>query len=64
MLRKAAITTRKKIKKKEKTKQQQQKQLNHPPSHTIMEDTIRHNIAQATSTSKTYIPCLLVTIIK
>ena len=58
ILRKIAITTPK------KKQQQQQQQLNHPPSHTIMEDTIRHNIAQMTSTSKAYIPCLLATIIK
>ena len=33
-------------------------------SHTIIEDSIRHNIAQMTSTSKAYIPCLPATIIK
>ena len=32
--------------------------------HAFMEDTIRHNIAQMTSTSKAYIPCLLAIIIK
>ena len=64
MLRKTAITTPKKKTKKQKTKQQQQQQqqLSHPPSHAIIEDTIRHNIAQMTSTSKAYIPCLLATI--
>ena len=30
----------------------------------IREDTIRDDIAQMTSTSKAYIPCLLATIIK
>ena len=58
MLRKTVITT---PKKKEK---QQQQQLSHPPSCTIIEDTIRHNIAQTTSASKAYIPCLYATIIK
>ena len=32
--------------------------------HAFMEDTIRHIIAQKTSTSKGYTPCLLVIIIK
>ena len=40
------------------------KRTSYPPSHTIIEDTIRHNIAQITSTSKAYIPCLPATIIK
>ena len=40
------------------------KETSYPPSHTITEDTIRHNIAQMTSTSKAYIHCLLATIIK
>ena len=40
------------------------KNTSYPPSHTIIEDSIRHNIAQMTSTSKVYIPCLLATIIK
>ena len=67
MLRKAAITTPKEkyiyiYKKQKKQQQQQQQQLSHPPSHAIIEDTIRHNIAQMTSTSKAYIPCLLATI--
>ena len=64
MPRKTAITTPKKKTKKQKTKQQQQQQqqLSHPPSHAIIEDTIRHNIAQMTSTSKASIPCLLATI--
>ena len=61
MLRKTAITT---PKKKQQQQQQEQQQLSHPPSHTIIEDTIRHNIAQMTSISKAYIPCLLATVIK
>ena len=54
----------------QKTKQNKKKQknktkkLSYPPSHTIIEDTIRHDIAQMTSTSKAYISCLLATIIK
>ena len=40
------------------------KTTSHPLSHTIIEDTIRHEIAQMTSTNKAYISCLLVTIIK
>ena len=40
------------------------KKTSYPPSHTIIEDTIRHNIAQITSTSKAYIPCFLAIIIK
>ena len=58
MLRKTAITTPK------KKQQQQQQQLSHPLSHIIIEDAIRHNIAQMTSKSKAYIPCLLAKIIK
>ena len=42
----------------------QKKKTSFPPSHMIIEDTFRHNIAQMTSTSKAYIPCLLATIIK
>ena len=57
MLRKTVALTRKKKKKKKK-------ETSYLPSHTIIEDTIRNNIAQMTSTSKAYIPCLLVTIIK
>ena len=33
------------------------------PLHAFMGDTIRHNFAQMTSTSKTFIPCFLVIII-
>ena len=40
------------------------KTTSHLLSHTIMEDTIRHEITQMTSINKAYIPCLLVTIIK
>ena len=29
--------------------------------HALLEDTIRHTIAQVTFTSKAYIPCLLAT---
>ena len=65
MLRKSAITNPKKKQQQIKQQQQQQQQqLSHPPFHTIIEDTIRHNIAQMTSTSKAYIPYLLATIIK
>ena len=46
------------------TTPKEKKRLSHPPFHTIIEDTIRHNIAQMTSTSKAYIPCLLATMIK
>ena len=56
MGKKTAITTPKETKNKKK--------LSHPRFHTITEDTIRHNIAQMTSTSKTDIPCPLATIIK
>ena len=45
-------------------KKKQQQQLSHPPSHTIIENAIRDNIAQMTSKSKACIPCLLATIIK
>ena len=56
---------RKKRQKKQHQQQQQQQQLSHPPpSHAVIEDIIRQIIAQMTSTSKTYIPCLLATIIK
>ena len=52
-------------KRQKKQHQQQQQQLSHPPpSHAVIEDIIRQIIAQMTSTSKTYIPCLLATIIK
>ena len=66
MLRMTPITTRKKKKTKQQQQQQQQQQrLSHPPFHTIIiEDTIRHNIAQMTPASKAYISCLLATIIK
>ena len=40
------------------------KQKSYPASHAIIEVTIRHNIAQMTSTSKAFIPCLLAIIIK
>ena len=52
MLRKTAITTPK-----------EEKKMSHSPFHTIIKDTIRHNIAQMTSTSKAYMPCLLAVII-
>ena len=35
----------------------------YPLPHAFMEDTIRLNIAQMTSTSKAYVPCLLLIII-
>ena len=57
-LTKTVITTPK------KQQQQQQQQLSHPPSHTIIENAIRDNIAQMTSKSKVCIACLLATIIK
>ena len=47
MLRKTAVTTPK------------GKKLRYRPPHTIIEDTVRHNIVQMTSTSKACIPCLL-----
>ena len=40
------------------------KRTSYSPSHTIIEDTIWHNIAQMTSARMAYIPCLLATIIK
>ena len=40
------------------------KKTSYSPSHTIIKDTITHNIAQMTSTIKAYIPCLLATINK
>ena len=40
------------------------KTLSDPPFHAIIEDTIKHNIAQMTSTSKVYILCFFATIIK
>ena len=54
-------------KKKKKNKKKTNKQIkkkSYPLPHAFMEDTIRHNIAQMTSTSKAYIPCLLAIIIK
>ena len=57
MLMKAVNTTPKEKKKKKEKK-------SHPPLHTIIKDTIRHNIAQMTSTSKADILCLLATIFK
>ena len=65
MLRKTEITTPKKKNnnnKKKQKQQQQEQQLSHPQSHVIIEDTIRHNIAQMASASKASIPCLLATI--
>ena len=41
-----------------------QNRTSYPLPHAFMGDTIRHNIAQLTLTSKAYIPCLLVIIIK
>ena len=40
------------------------KRMSHPQSHAIIEESIRHNIAQMTSTSKVYIPYILAIIIK
>ena len=40
------------------------KRLKYPLPLSSIEDTIRHNIAQITSTSKAYIPCPLIIIIK
>ena len=40
------------------------KTISYPPFQTIIEDTVSQNIAQMTSTSKMYIPCLPGTIIK
>ena len=41
-----------------------EKKSSHPPSHVILADSIRHNIAQTTSTSKPFTPCLVATISK
>ena len=49
---------------KKQTNKTKQNRTSYPLPHAFMEDTARHNIAQMTSTSKTYIPCLLVLIIK
>ena len=48
----------------QKNKQTKQNRTSYPLTYAFMEDTIKHNIAQMTSTSKAYIPCLLVIIIK
>ena len=42
----------------------EKKKTSSPLPHGFMEDTVRHNIAQMTSASKAYIPCLLAIIIK
>ena len=47
-----------------KNKQAKRNRTSYPLPHAFMEDTIRHDIAQMTSTSKAYIPCVLVIIIK
>ena len=41
-----------------------QNRTSYPLRHALMEDTTRHNIAQMTSSSKVYIPCLHFIIIK
>ena len=75
ILRKTEVLPREKKKKKEKkqtsnkyektNKQNEPQQVtSYPLPHAFVENTIRHNIAQMTSTSKAYIPCLLVIIIK
>ena len=46
-----------------KNKQTKQTSTSYPLAHAFVEDTIRHNIARMTSTSKAYITCFLVIII-
>ena len=61
------VSPRKKKRKSRQTNTKKQTKRNRASyllPHAFMEDTIRHNIAQMTSTSKAYIPCLLVIIIK
>ena len=59
------VSHHKKSRKETNTKKQtKQNRTSYPLTYAFMEDTIKHNIAQMTSTGKAYIPCLLVIIIK
>ena len=55
MLRKTVVITPTEENKKAKKKR---KNGSYPPTHATIEDTIRHNIAQITSTSNACMACL------
>ena len=61
ILRKTEVSPGKKKAGNQKTLKIQSKKnrTNYSLPHAFMEDTIRHNISQMTSTSKVYIPCPL-----
>ena len=52
------------IKKNQKNKNKTKKYLGYPLLLPIIKDIVRLSVAQMTSTSKAYIPCLLAIIIK